>query len=165
MKWIDEIIYGVLAAFASLGILAVAAGFVRAQPVPQQPDVSSVQCPAPTPQSPAATCKVIVLSPLEEQALAGDRGILDTAQLGRPLDLTGAVTYFRDKIKNAPEGKPATPQMSSPVDAQGKLPDGSPVMVPVPPKPDVGAVPRRAPNAPAPGTPGAAPHVAPADAK
>lgn len=125
----------------------------RSQPA-QQPDGAAVQCPAPTPQSPGATCKVITLTPLEEQALTGERGILDTAQLGRPLDLTGAVTYFRDKIKSAPEGKPsAGPQLSSPVSPDGKLPDGSPAVVPVPAKPDVnaivpGAIPRRAPNAP-----------------
>lgn len=159
---------GWIAGLVFLFMAAVVAGYVRAQPAPQpapQPDVSSVQCPTPTQASPSPTCKVIVLTPLEEQALIEPRGVFDTAQQGRPLDLTGTVTYFLGKIKNAPEGKPATPQMSSPVDAQGKLPDGSPAVVPVPPKPDVGAVPRRAPNAPAPGTPGQAPHVAPADAK
>lgn len=145
-----------IAALVFLFMAATVAGFVRAQPAPQAPDLSAVQCPAPTPQSPGATCKVIVLTPLEEQALTGERGILDTAQLGRPLDLTGAVTYFRDKIKSAPEGKPsAGPQLSSPVSPDGKLPDGSPAVVPVPAKPDVntivpgtGAIPRRPSNAP-----------------
>lgn len=115
-------------------------------------EIVHVQCPAPTLQSPGTTCKVITLTPLEEQALTGERGILDTAQLGRPLDLTGAVTYFREKIKVAPEGKASTgPQLSSPVVPE-KTPEGTPTVVPVPPKPDVstivpGAIPRRAPNA------------------
>lgn len=128
---------------------AAVVGSLLAQPAPPQPqppDVSGVQCPAPTPGSPSATCKVITLTPLEEQALVGERGILDTAQQGRPLDLTGAVTYFREKIKQASEGKPAQPQLSSPV--MPTTPEGAPAVVPVPPKPEVGAIPRRAPNAP-----------------
>lgn len=91
MRWIEWMI---AAAFAI--VIAVTAGIVRAQ-----------DCPAPTPQSPATTCKVITITPLEEQALTGERGILDTAAQGRPLDLMGAVNYFREKIRNAPAGKPA----------------------------------------------------------
>jgi hypothetical protein len=65
-----------------------------------------VKCPAPPPGSPA-TCKVLTLTPLEEQALMGERGILDTAEQGRPLDLTAVVKYFRKKIQEAASGQPA----------------------------------------------------------
>ncbi len=55
----------------------------------------------------SSPCKVIVLSKDEEDALLGQNKILDTAMQGRPLDLLGAVNYFRDKIRNAPAGVPA----------------------------------------------------------
>ena len=32
--------------------------------------------------------------------------ILDTAIQGRPLDLSGKVLYYRDKLRNAPAGAP-----------------------------------------------------------
>ena len=60
-------------------------------------------CPSPQP------CKVLILTPDEEQALTGPRGILDTAEQGRPLDLGGAVKYFRAKIDKAPAGTPPVP--------------------------------------------------------
>lgn len=63
--------------------------------------------PAPQPQCPTAQpCKVLTLTQEEEQALIGERSILDTALQGRPLDLGGAVTYFREKIRTAPAGQP-----------------------------------------------------------
>lgn len=53
-------------------------------------------------------CKVIMLSREEEEALTGPNQILDTALQGRPLDLLGKVTYFRDKLRTAPAGAPLT---------------------------------------------------------
>lgn len=62
----------------------------------------------------AKSCKVITLTPEEEEALVGTGRILDTALQGRFIDLNGAVKYFQDKIAKAPAGivkyeKPATP--------------------------------------------------------
>lgn len=89
---------------------------------------AQTQLPAPTTTDPRLTCptpqpcKVIILTSEEESALAGTvtlqdnppraiPGILATAEQGRPLDLTGIVRYFRDKIANAPRGisPPAQP--------------------------------------------------------
>lgn len=65
------------------------------------------QEPAPPPVCQTASpCKIVILSAEEEQALLGPNMILDTAQQGRPLDLSGAVTYFRDKLRQAPRGTP-----------------------------------------------------------
>src|SRR5262245_61303674 len=65
------------------------------------------------------SCKVLTLTPDEEQALTGARGILDTAKQGRPLDLGGAVEYFRTKIDKAPAGTilPQTPVQTVPIPA------------------------------------------------
>jgi hypothetical protein len=76
-----------------------------------------VPCPPPQPNEPPG-CKVLVLTPFEQNALVGPNQILDTAKQGRPLDLTNATDYFRHKIEAAPAGKtfevkapeaPATP--------------------------------------------------------
>lgn len=65
-----------------------------------------IACQTPSP------CRIIILSREEEEALMGQNKILDTAMQGRPLDLMGMVTYFRDKIRNAPAGSnaPVEPQ-------------------------------------------------------
>lgn len=63
----------------------------------------------------APPSKILTLTPQEEQALVGTNGILDTAQQGRPLDLTGTVQYFRNKIREAPaSGGQAPPSAGEP---------------------------------------------------
>ena len=63
--------------------------------------------PAPLPQCQTQSpCKIIILSNEEEFALTGPNQILDTAMQGRPLDLSGKVLYYRDKLRNAPAGAP-----------------------------------------------------------
>ena len=52
-----------------------------------------------------ARCKVLTISPEEEQALTAPNGILATAEQGRFIDLNGAVKYFREKIASAPLGE------------------------------------------------------------
>ena len=52
----------------------------------------------------AKSCKVITITPEEEEALIGPGRILDTALQGRFIDLNGAVKYFRDKLASAPAG-------------------------------------------------------------
>lgn len=91
--------YYVVQATLAIAILIVSAvTYARAEP-------ASFPCqPAAQGQPPTTSCKVITLSPLEEQALSGQNQILDTAQQGRPLDLTGPVTYFREKLRSAPSG-------------------------------------------------------------
>lgn len=89
MRWI---VVAAIAAFAVIGTIS----FARSQEIGA--------CP------PNNSCKVITLTVPEEQAITGERGILDTAQQGRPLDLTGAVQYFRKKIEQAPAGKVANPK-------------------------------------------------------
>lgn len=69
---------------------------------------------------PAAPCKVITVAPDEEQALLGPGMILDTAERGKYVDLSSAVKYFRDKLKDAPAGEPVKPKEVS--NALDKLP-------------------------------------------
>lgn len=57
------------------------------------------ECPAPMKQ-----CKVLFLSPEEEQALTGQNMIFQTAEQARYLDLSPVVKYLRDKIAAAPAG-------------------------------------------------------------
>jgi hypothetical protein len=63
-----------------------------------------VPCPPPQPNEPPG-CKVITLTPFEQNALLGNNMILDTARQGRPLDLGNAADYFRKKVMDAPAGK------------------------------------------------------------
>ena len=63
------------------------------------PSAFATDCPAG-----AKSCKVLTITPEEEEALTGSGRILDTALQGRFIDLNGAVKYFRDKITNAPAG-------------------------------------------------------------
>lgn len=53
----------------------------------------------------AKSCKVITLTPDEEQVLIAPRMILDTAATGRQIDLGGVIAYFRNKIATAPAGE------------------------------------------------------------
>lgn len=92
----------IIATTAALGIALTAQGQTPAT------------CPSPQP------CKILTLSQEEEQALVASitiadnpnrqvPGIFATAEQARPLDLGGAVRYFRDKIANAPRGIPQPP--------------------------------------------------------
>ena len=55
--------------------------------------------------NPGEKCKVIFLSPQEENLLVGQNGILDTAAQGRQIDLGGFAVYFKSKIATAPQGE------------------------------------------------------------
>lgn len=59
--------------------------------------------------TPGEKCKILILSPQEENLLTGQNGILDTAAQGRQIDLGGFAVYFKSKIATAPAGevKPA----------------------------------------------------------
>jgi hypothetical protein len=50
------------------------------------------------------SCKVLILTPEEENLLTGKNGILDTAMQARQMDLGRAVTFFYQKIATAPAG-------------------------------------------------------------
>lgn len=67
----------------------------------------AVECPTNMP-----SCKVLFLSPQEESILVQPNGLLDTAALARRVDYDGVVSYFKQKIKDAPQGEPAKPQES-----------------------------------------------------
>ena len=82
-----------------------------------------VPCPPPQPNEPPG-CKVLVLTPFEQNILVGPNQILDTAKQGRPLDLTNATDYFRHKIEAAPAGKPFGPDTTTPPAGDGLKHDG-----------------------------------------
>jgi hypothetical protein len=82
--------------------------------------VEAETCP-----NPGEQCKVITLTPQEEQMLVKQGGVLDSAAAGRYLDLANVVTYFRVKLMQAPAGevKPApaaVPAPAPPAPAQGE---------------------------------------------
>lgn len=86
-------------AWLSFVAVLVGAAILLAKPSRSEPaPPTASQCPTDAP------CKVITLTDQELQALTGPNMILDTAQQGRPLDLAGVVTYFRNKIQIAPSG-------------------------------------------------------------
>jgi hypothetical protein len=60
----------------------------------------AVECPPDMKQ-----CKVIYLSPQEEAILVQQNGILATAADARKLDFQGAVQFFINKIREAPQGE------------------------------------------------------------
>lgn len=76
-------------------------------------DAWATECP-----NPGEPCKVIVLTPQEEQMLMNKNGVLDTAQAARFIDLGNIVSYFREKIAHAPAGdmKPAPKAEDKPAD-------------------------------------------------
>ena len=82
-------------AFVSLFVLLLALSFAPA-----------AECPPGV-----AKCKVLTLTPEEEQVLVGPGFILDIAERGAQVQLGGTVKYFREKILNAPPGtvKPVEP--------------------------------------------------------
>lgn len=80
------------AALTASLILIASVAFARA-------DESHIACPT------AEPCKVLILSPAEENLLTGKNGILDTAAQGRAIDLGGFAVYFKSKIASAPAGE------------------------------------------------------------
>lgn len=68
---------------------------------------AEVECPAG-----AKSCKVVVLTQDEINALVQPGGIFDTAQRARYLDLAEAVRYFREKIERSPNGVVRNPEGS-----------------------------------------------------
>jgi hypothetical protein len=60
----------------------------------------AVECP-----SDMKSCKVIYLSPQEEQILVQPGGILSTAADARKLDYQGAVQFFINKIRESSQGE------------------------------------------------------------
>ena len=69
-------------------------------------------------------CKILVLTPQEEQLLIKPNGVLDSAAAGRYLDLGNIVSYFRIKLMQAPQGEvksvPKPADVSKPVAGQTK---------------------------------------------
>jgi len=63
----------------------------------------AVECPAPGP------CKVLTLTPDEENILVGQQGIFDIAERGAAVVLGPPVKYFREKIQKAPQGDQPKP--------------------------------------------------------
>ena len=67
----------------------------------------------------AKSCKVLTLTPEEQDMLIRDKGVLQTAVQARPLDLGAVVQYFVTKIEHAPAGKvvepPKPPEKKEPV--------------------------------------------------
>ena len=57
----------------------------------------------------AKSCKVLTLTPEEQDMLVRDKGILQTAVQARPLDLGAVVQYFVNKIEHAAAGKVVEP--------------------------------------------------------
>lgn len=68
----------------------------------------AAECPTPQP------CKWISLSPQEEAILIQPNGILDTASQGRKIELEAATMYFRQRIKEAPQGGIKQPEAPKP---------------------------------------------------
>lgn len=62
----------------------------------------------------AKACKVMTLTPEEQQILLNPNGIFDTAERARFLDLTNYVKYFREKIATSPDGDVKAPVASPP---------------------------------------------------
>lgn len=65
----------------------------------------AVECPSPPPGV-AMGCKIITLNPAEELSLLGPSNILDAAAWARRMELEQVITYWREKLKNAPAGDP-----------------------------------------------------------
>lgn len=62
------------------------------------------ECPAGVPK-----CKVITVTPEEEQVLAAPGGIFEIAEKGAFITLSGPIRYWREKLEKAPAGDPAKP--------------------------------------------------------
>lgn len=80
-----------LALLLFLWIIAARAAFA---------DDLHVPCP-----TPGETCKVLILTPMEEKILMQPNGILDTAAQARNLDLGQFSVYLKTRISSAPAGE------------------------------------------------------------
>lgn len=65
-------------------------------------------CPAPPPNTPLG-CKWLSISPAEEQSLTGTGNILDAAEWARRMELNNTITYWRQKLRDAPAGTSPEP--------------------------------------------------------
>jgi len=74
----------------------------------------------------AKSCKVLTLTPEEQDMLLRDKGILQTALAARPLDLGAIVQYWVNKIETAPAGKVAEPPKEAPKPESVPLPPHKP---------------------------------------
>ena len=108
----ERLALALFAFMVTAAIIWLLAGHARAEelalsskdPTKWVDPISLVPCPRG-----AKSCKIMVLSPEEEQALVQPNGILATAAVARKIDLEGIANYFFDKIKNAPAGKVTEP--------------------------------------------------------
>ncbi len=82
------------------------------------PAADAVECPPPMP-----SCKILILSPQEEAILTQPNGILPTAAEARKVDFAGAVQYFLQRIKEAPNGDLPKPA-ATPAPENKAAPDG-----------------------------------------
>lgn len=81
-------------------VLGLCAGVLKAQ--------EAGQCPPPTKQ-----CKIITLTPEEEQTLIGPDMLFDQAQWARQ-QFGPLIKAWRDKLQNAPAGKAAPEKPAKP---------------------------------------------------
>lgn len=79
---------------------------------------SATDCP-----EQAKACKVITLTPEEEQYLVKPGGLLDTAAQARQLDLARIAIYFVNKIAQAEAGTVKAPAADAPKDVPVPTPD------------------------------------------
>ena len=86
---------------ASLGLLAL---------IVMAPRLFAQEAPAYACPANAKSCKVITLTPEEQDMLMRDKGILQTAVQARPLDLGAIIQYWVNKIEQAPAGKVEAPK-------------------------------------------------------
>jgi S-formylglutathione hydrolase FrmB len=91
--------YVALAGLAGAWLIALSFA-VRADELPK--------CP-----TPGEPCKILLLSPQEEQMLMTKNGILDTAAQARAIDLGQFSVYLKTRIAGAPAGT-VTPVPASP---------------------------------------------------
>jgi hypothetical protein len=92
IHWYDRLpLYIALTGLAAVWLLALAFA-VRADPLPQCPNVGE-------------PCKILFLSPQEEQMLMTKNGILDTAAQARAIDLGQFSVYLKTRIAAAPAGE------------------------------------------------------------
>jgi hypothetical protein len=54
-------------------------------------------------------CKIVRITPQEEQLLIRQGGVLDTASAGRYIELGNVTSYFRMKLMQAPQGEMKLP--------------------------------------------------------
>lgn len=91
-RWSTKEVVWVSALVAAVAVLGVTIAWA------QSPDPA--QCPPG-----AKSCKVITLTPDEEQSLLGPNMIFEHAEWANRAGLAGIVAAWRGKIANAPAGK------------------------------------------------------------